>query len=58
MKETGYLRKVRIEKIEIFKDKEDRASGDNAYDEVELSPFPLRPFDQERGCIVNSNGQA
>ena len=58
MKEMGYLIKVRIEKIEIFKDEEDHASGDNAYDEVELSPFPLRPFDEECGCVINGNGEA
>ncbi len=58
VKETGHMSKVRIKEVEIFEDKKDRTSGDNAYDEVKFSSFPLRPFDQECGCVINGNGEA
>jgi hypothetical protein len=57
MKKLGDPSKIRVEKIEIFKDEKNATGGEDADDQQGLPFSPFRSFDQKSRGVVDRNGQ-
>jgi len=57
MKPFGYFCNARVEKIEIFKNKQQKARGNDADNKKKFLSLSLTSFNQNGGRIINDNGK-